>query len=886
MLQARLDKRQRMLSLWVQGRLGERETVKWGVSTSKQARGQSRQTTIELIEFLSQHAQTSEPAPIAKIWKLFATAARDTPDSDVVHTLYEISQKISQAKLISEDVDEWVDCLRPRLVVEDADRWTQPAKTEEIEPIRWVHWSLKTTEEIGNDRFVLVAMEQLKQVPPELLFRFLERGTSMLVDALALASEIGWIDGDHDTPNYSVHRVFTHERESGFDDESQDDAEDPDRYNDSFAPAVRALSGALDALITKDQGLAIRVARSWSERPFNLFKRLFAYAAWTRLVNEQDVAAFLVSVNDVLFWRWNSFPEIATLRATRWASLSVEQRSSIQDRLVTGPSRQVFSSEAAASTYEYFRDHEIARLVDNKLPVSQTLISIVAERRANDQTFPSFVPMLELGLPGLKVGDAPEGNPNTFDNVVGSDLLQKLYDAETFHFSRGDDADAFAQTQGGKFRIIDALENSTSSETDPKLLNRVWSLLLLNPSGATEGPEGRLAAERIARLALSIAPDALSAIADRLCYWLDAADSKIPAFDGVDELWQRLLPIAVDLANGEDRKHDNENDLTTAALNEPLGHLLSLFFRRCPTIQPNEALAELPEQFVGPLKHLVVGRAHELLANRLVIVIGYFYRMDSGWIERVVLRSMKRDDDAGRRLWEAFAKYARIPEPDVWRQLESLILRHLVLSLLSPDAKKRLSEMCVAVWIWSKRREAPFELKSEDFRLALELASDAVRGAVAWQFSVTIGSKKAKLEDDTVRSGWQALGRLFFQEVWPLEPNLQSATSANDFARIPGRVEVGDFGDAVNVVSPYLVPFEIWSVKTEFSLDPDKPKTREIVERFPKELVTLLSVTISDQQQHGIFDLRKLLDLLVEAHPDYQSDLRLRTLRKLAPNPN
>jgi hypothetical protein len=129
---------------------------------------------------------------------------------------------------------------------------------------------------------------------------------------------------------------------------------------------------------------------------------------------------------------------------------------------------------------------------------------------------------------------------------------------------------------------------------------------------------------------------------------------------------------------------------------------------------------------------------------------------------------------------------------------------------------------------------------------------------------------------------WKELVRGFFREIWPLEPALQSPTTANDFAKIPARVGINDFADAVRLVLPYLLPFEIWSVQTELWLDMDKPKPREIVTRYPNEVLTLLSAVIGEEQLHGIYDLKNVLDFIVAAHPNYKSDLRLRALRKVA----
>lgn len=137
-----------------------------------------------------------------------------------------------------------------------------------------------------------------------------------------------------------------------------------------------------------------------------------------------------------------------------------------------------------------------------------------------------------------------------------------------------------------------------------------------------------------------------------------------------------------------------------------------------------------------------------------------------------------------------------LPQPEIWRQLESDLLCHLTISALSPDAKKRLAEMCLFVWVWTIRGAAPYNFESEQFRLTLELANDSVRGAVAWRYAQAIGSFDDTAivpEKNSTQGTWNELGKRIFKEVWPLEPGLQSAMSASNFAKVPARVELHNF---------------------------------------------------------------------------------------------
>jgi hypothetical protein len=374
-------------------------------------------------------------------------------------------------------------------------------------------------------------------------------------------------------------------------------------------------------------------------------------------------------------------------------------------------------------------------------------------------------------------------------------------------------------------------------------------------------------------------------IADQLSYWIDAADEKAPRFNGSNELWFALLPHAAGQAEktSELSTIGSDTDLTTAALNEPLGHLLSFFVRRCPTMPAEGERPPLPLTFIAELKKLS-GRARELLANRLAIQMNYFALADKDWLTELVIDPMTKDGGESDKIWEAFTKYGRVPPPQVWLQLQHYAFRRLSSPNLSPEAKRRLAEMNVVIWIWSKDNKSRFEVDTARMRTAFGLANDDVRAAVAWQFSTMFRSKADAEEGDVELETfhpWPKFGRAFFKEIWPLEPALQSAQSANDFARVPSLVGVKYFGEALTVLLPYLLPFEVWSVHSDFELDPKEQITMEILKHFPAEALILLSACISERQQHGVFELEGVLDQITAARPELQKDNRTRALRRL-----
>ncbi|MGX9431167.1 MULTISPECIES: hypothetical protein [Bradyrhizobium] len=720
----------------------------------------------------------------------------------------------------------------------------------------------------------------------DLLVRLLSRATEALFDALSLAREVGWLSADRDSPNDSVLRVFSLKPESrnAMDEDERDF--DTDDSNNDFVPIVRLMSAAFETLIDRDVHAAKKVFESWAGQPSGLFVRLQATAMWrTEIATGNRVGMFLSELGDDAFWRVIRFPEIATLRGRRWRDIPPVEREALGIRMIAGPptGRDDFeNAEEESRVNLYIRDRELARIVDAGVDVPTLFRELVEKRRLAEPEFPSLVPTFEVGLASSGTFSVPVGSPEKFNDVLTSGLLEHLASsADRFTFPS--DAEAFAETLQGKFRLLEAL-SAPSLEED--MAEMGWNLLLSHSHIKGDSPDiHRKLIEQVAALALQLSASLFKRIAGRLSYWIDACDEISPRFEGSDPLWSKLLPFAAAEANSNSLAPgdgDSSLDLTSAALNEPLGHLLTLFLRRCPTVKRGAEPPSLPTDMIGQLMELN-GRAGELLANRMAIQMNYFAIADRNWLDDVVIGPMTTEGAESDRIWEAFAKYSRAPSPELWRELQSTAFERLSSGRLSPDAKRRLAEMNVMIWIWSRERENRFRVDTAGMRTALSLANDDVRGAAAGQFARIFQAKNKGDDSDLWASQvWLRHGLSFFEDVWPLEPALQSVRSATSFARIPASVGTEHFSEAVNIVLRLLQPFEVWDVRTAFNIDPADPETFQVATQFPDQLLTLLSTCISERQRHVVHKLAAVLDRIVEVRDELQRDYRMRFLRRLS----
>jgi hypothetical protein len=886
-----LAKRERALSLWIQDRLHERRAVEWATSALKRIRGELGNELVSLFAFLDEHAQRQsgldERCKI--VWKLLHRAARENVGGNGGYVAFELRQELKGTIVQPETADRVIEVVRPRLRAEPLSAWAQKEEGREDQPLRWVDWTFKAQGGSLSSMEATFGRTQLRHLPEGILLRLVERGTDALADAYRVAGEVMWLDRGLDIPNLFVHRIVAPSEPAesdANDDDDEDNKHDPDAYDGHFAPLMRLLSGAFEHLSRVNAEAARGVSGRWDAHQGGLFVRLAAFARWNvRLRSGNEVASYLGKLAEQPFWRWTGYPEIASLRGVRWKDLPTKLRKPIEDRLVKGPSAEAFSDSADFEVArQYHRDHELARIVDAGGQVSKEARRLVEARRQEDKEFPKRVPAFEPGAEGVRVRSVPEGDAGTFEGVSHDELLAALFRSSGRRRSgEGNDAEAFGRTPGGKARIIEALERTGQTG---EVVDRAWDLLLSFPPQKSDDPiVVRELSEKIVGLALQQPGTRIAAFTDRLSYWVNQADEIVPRFAGGEELWQVLLPVAAERAEKwEDRRDDGDKkghaDLTGAALNEPLGHLISMFLRRCPAPQDGVRPTQ-PAGMTQPLKNLR-GRARELIGNRLAVLMGYFALADSAWLETVVLVPMASESPEGDRLWEAFTKYGQVPPHEIWMRLEPFAFRRLTSDRLSSDGRRRLTEMAIVIWSWSKEARPLYSINSTALRSTLALADDDVRAQAAWYFQSFFRGSKAKANAPIDRDLWSHLGKAFFSEVWPLEPALQSSKTANHFANIPGHVGEQHFVEAVETILPFLRTFDVWSVWLEFSIGKEEDGGLKVVEAHPERVLQLLAASISPSQRHRVLELEAVLGKIVASAPALQSDARVRALRRLA----
>ena len=361
--------------------------------------------------------------PYAKAWQylfLFWDAPFGETSYDRLLLKRDLQSKVSQF----ETINLIVSAVRPWIKLESARKYEafghkRAKHPKTVADIFWV--SMEGGAQLTPEEIALA-----DNTDRDFLLELALTLNASLLNGLNQARRIGMIEGDADATTWLVHRVY-------FVPPGQypEGGGEPDRYKKGFAPTTKLLFATVEQLARVDKKAALRAISSWDVDRWKLYKRLWAAIARNgSLVDASDVGDFLVMLDDREFWRTDSFPEFAELRALRWSSLSDKTRKRLESRLIKGepPARltkrlgRVEASEAVTrrSTIEMQR-----------IKIAGGKLSEYADDWLENALSAQDVPVHVTGVTqGFTVGvrtlvEESTCNP-TFDDVPSSRLIEEL----------------------------------------------------------------------------------------------------------------------------------------------------------------------------------------------------------------------------------------------------------------------------------------------------------------------------------------------------------------------------------------------------------------------------------------------------------------------------
>lgn len=878
-------------------RLAEQGTIDWAL----RLKPNQRVERIGVEYLLSGPGAEGLQEPWATAWRLIEeSCSSDLSERGDGTTIYGIQKRLRSGDHSGAVVAAIVNLVAPRLKVEPIDSWRWRFVKKPRNPKSFEHLvSAKLTS--GN--LLDLKVFKLANLTDIQFLRSLANALEAAVaQGLDIARRLGW-DGQRRLWQLGdLGRVY-YVSSPGQAGESKD----PDAYHRGIAPSVKLLHAVVARIADLDPGAAQSFLLRWKLDNSPVHIRLWSAMSRNRqLTSAEQVGAFLLELDDRKFWDLHVFPEIAELRATRFADLDQNIREVIAKRVQKGPPRDHWPKKAEAAKVKnarlYWAVRELKRIeiAGGHLPASsQSWLDTRIEQFAD-----LIAITIDEGFPeGVTVRSVPRNPDDRYNTLEGVSRLRALETALSMSRGGWDDDPAerandwLQQPEKTALVLTDFEAAGNGGDDFPRVWNRVgWAHSPWPPEAAGEAPRDlRGEAARVLALLNQLSEGTLSAAIEGISAWLDAWGTQIVAMPLGLPVWLRVWPIAVEATNSRPEK-DDEADLSVTArsvdddrepmdldtLNTPAGKLVGVFLAACSTLAPDSQAFAVgsAERQMRDAVIASTGRSGLIARHRLIEALPYFLRADHDWAQEHLIAPLLNDDGASLALWRAIAR--RTHFTDVLKIIGGAMAERATDRRLGRETRQRLVFSLVIESLHAFREGRDPAVPNSRVQQMLRTLDDEVRASAANAIQQFVRELSVQAPDDGQPEGkkqqnatsaaalFRSAAMPFLRDVWPQERSLATPGVSGALADLPATS--GDaFAEAVDAIARFLVPFECWSMIV-YGLYGEEGEAKKLAvindEPKAKALLRLLDLTVGTSEGAVIpHDLTDALDQIRSVAP-------------------
>lgn len=866
---------------WVfaKDRLMDREVLEWALEFTDQHLAE--RTTFRQL-FDSHSEQVAEPYRQAWRW-VFEFWDRPQAGSSYDRLLMKRDLKANASA--TETIRLIVTAVKPWLKIESRRRLeaiyneVRVKRPKNVNDLLWL--SISSGERLTPEDLNLKDIKDR-----DFLFELANSLNSAVLTGLNLAARIGQISQRADSTNWQVHRVY-------FVPPTQfpDGGGEPDRYHDGFAPSTKLLFAVVEQLATFDRAAAQRVIASWDIDRWALYRRLWAATARnSELLTSSAVEKFLQTLDDREFWSAGSYPEFAEVRALRWNSLSLTARDALERRLLKGEPRRLLPKriEPVEATLYVVR-RAITEL--QRIQVTGAVLSKKAQSWLNTATAsldkaPAVKSITDGFNAGVRVVASERPSGQRFYNVPRARLSEEL------EKSLSDDSWDDRSREASDFITHNPeliLEILIDSEAPTAQASKIWEAFgyYFRPSdlnatidSAADEDKAKIplavkTCQAIASLPQDIVRGAIDGLASWMSFWerlLKDSNHFLPA-------WLSLWPSAV-LEVNEGKK--NDKSLGDRSFGSPVGNLVRAFMTSCPRITGNTRHLSI-EPWTNVLQAIedTAGEAKRQTQYQMITSLGYFLAAEPYWALRNLLIPLRDADGESIELWAAFTQ-GNLLRREFLGQIATALVKAAMNTNLSSDVQGNLAGLVTWSEILDRRDGVAPTIATNLVQQMFRMGGDQVR------------SQALRAMKDYMKGGETAKGQpadryvlvsSLFAEIWPQELTLNTRRVSDALADLPAAAGT-KFAEAVELIAPYLTPFDCWSL-WEYGVlaHDDNGQTIRVVQtaKDANAFLKLLDKTIGGEDGAVIPNgLDKALQHISLRAPGLEKDVRYQRLLTLS----
>lgn len=868
--------------VFLRNRLTDEATIDWALRLKPTDRIQR----LALEELLDRPSSHMPPEPWVSAWRLIEESwSAGTEGDGSSREIYSLQARLRAGDRSGATASAIVALVRPYLKVEPINALRReyvrsPRRPKAVEHL--LSARLSSGELIDLHVLELDSIDDLW---------FLHALASRLETAVNKGLEIGRRTGWSE--NHSFLRLGILNRVYYTQNTRHGHVTEPDAYHRGIAPSVKLLYAVVARIAALNSRIARQLVFRWRVENSPVHIRLWAAAArHPELASAEMVAAFLLELDDRIFWDLNSFPEIAELRSERFGEMDARTQAEIVTRLRKLPPRNRWPKKAEAAKvrdarlYSAVRELNRIKVSGGELPQSvQSWLDAQLDQFARLRAMSG-----EEGFPTGPKSEWVVSNPdNRYDALEGESRLSALETA--LGNSRGGWADDPAERASAWLRrsekTLQVLHDLTMVGDGGSNFPRVWNSFGWSHSPSGDAPRNlQSEANQVLVLLNRLPDDTLAAAIEGVSNWLDSWSTQVVASAMGLTVWLRVWPIAVKVTN-ETPELENEVGFSVAAhgteddhepmdldtLNTPAGKLVGVFLTACPRLnQGTHPFAA--ESRAGQMRDAVIGadgRSRLIVLRRLIEVLPYFLNADSIWTEQHLIAPLLSNADTSLSLWRAIARATRFT--DVLRIIGPEMANKAIDRRLGRETRRGLTFSLVIESLHAFREAREPAVPNSRVQQMLRTLDDEVRAHAANAIQQFVRELSARPPHQIVLSAaelFRVAAAPFLSQVWPQERSLVTPGVSRALSDLPA-ASAEAFAEAVYSIERFLVPFDCWSM-VDFGLYGDEWGIKKLSiiddELKASALLHLLDLTVGTSEGAVVpSDLTDALDQIRSASP-------------------
>jgi hypothetical protein len=298
-------------------------------------------------------------------------------------------------------------------------------------------------------------------------------------------------------------------------------------------------------------------------------------------------------------------------------------------------------------------------------------------------------------------------------------------------------------------------------------------------------------------------------------------------------------------------------DVFNDAINAPAGQLAEVLISKVTKGDKGE----LPDSVRTRIDRLIdaPGKPGRLARVRLAADVSYLFDRAPNWTASRLIPLFDWSSPDAADVWSA-RKYSRyIGSPELFGLVKQPFLQMFGRSDTPAEDLRTFAEWLTAILIANKFDGAGYPLLATEARSALRRAGVSALSSVG--HCLAIEMERATAEQKLTR--WRTVVAPVFQEIWPLDVELQTQTATFKLVQIL-RATGEAFPEACDIIIPFIQPDDPREQTTVFSI----VQTPEgLYEAAPSKMLDLIAAVVGEAPPGSVFSLGKALSRLRAIDP-------------------